>query len=158
MNSSSGLRFLRPYLHNEITVSSKAAYIRFFNSTRCLSSVSNSSPVKPASVHHGNVEVAVPFQVQERMKELKSVGALAWPRMQRDSNAVSIHTFIEEFSHLKPGEHLKNVTRTTRGRWHVGNIGAPLTKSRAYTKHPHFWYRTCVPRYRTRTVLHPSDP
>ncbi|CAG8949065.1 hypothetical protein HYFRA_00002194 [Hymenoscyphus fraxineus] len=52
----------------------------------------------------------------ERCSKLESAGALKWPRIQSDSNAVSIAKYLERYAELTPGEkrHQENVV--VRGR------------------------------------------
>lgn len=109
-----GLRFLRPYLHSEVSVSCRSAYIRFYNITtqRLFGGGKNHGDT-------GSIDVKVPFQVQQRVQDLNKVGALNWPRIgPSSSKSTTIEKFNEEFLYIKPGEEVKEAVRTLRGGWY----------------------------------------
>lgn len=121
-----GLRFLRPYLHSEVSVSCKSAYIRFFNSTTQRLFSSHNNHGHTADVGTSSVDVKVPFQVQQRVHDLNKAGALNWPRIKSSSSkSTTIEIFNKEFVHIKPGEEVKEVVRTLRGGWFwQGNLSS----------------------------------
>lgn len=60
-------------------------------------------------------DVVVPFQVQERVKELKKADALNWPRIVRDSKSITTCKFADEYRHIEPFKK-SNKHHTVQGR------------------------------------------
>lgn len=110
--STSGLRFLRPCLCKDVAASTRTAYVRLFHASQKV--------MKDAENVEGSefpADLAVPFQVQERVKELKRSGLLEWPRIEMDARSVTTRKFSEEFGYLAAGEKESTGYRTLQGRW-----------------------------------------
>lgn len=129
MNAGTGLPFLRPHLFKDVSVVSRFAYIRFYNSTKCwahpavlprrkdfnetcgsLETRRYKSSLKPLPI----APISSDSQVAQRVKALQSVEALNYPRIAFSSDAVSIKEYISSYKHLKTAE--KQTILTVRGR------------------------------------------
>ncbi len=115
MNSSLGLRFLRPYLHSDVAAVRKSVYNRFFNTTRCLGKIIHRDPT-------GRREPAAGSQT--RSDELRKVDALKWPRIRRDKHYMYALEFSQKYVNLKAGSRLKDTCCCIRGMssWDPGKI------------------------------------
>jgi lysyl-tRNA synthetase class 2 len=103
MNSSTGLRFLRPCLNVELTATTKAAYGRFYTSTaRCL------APKKGKLIDE-ELKTGKAFRtaVQERINELEAGGALKYPRIKTRRIEASISDLKVKYAKLQPGQHVE---------------------------------------------------
>jgi lysyl-tRNA synthetase class 2 len=120
MNSTTGLRFLRPCLHNDLSAVRKAAYLRWFSTSRSLLNPAAATP-KIQNVRRVRTPPTVGgesrAQVQERIAELKDAGALEWPRIKSDKEAMRVGEFIEKYMPiLGRGEILEKEHVKVRGR------------------------------------------
>lgn len=113
MNSSTGLRFLRPYLQKDLPAATKTAYLRFFSTSRAL--CHENTAVKAISDHPSRLK-EVRAELQERIVELKNAGALQWPRIQKDKTTLRISTFSKKYSYLQPKDKLADHTVRINGR------------------------------------------
>jgi lysyl-tRNA synthetase class 2 len=118
MNSSSSLRFLRPYLHGESAVSTRSAWIRFFNTTRCLQSEESRPQAKHKDKQTFRTESSSSFQVQERTRELRRTGALEWPRIMNDAQVVTLRDLTSKLIDIEAAEAMKDDVFTVRGRFY----------------------------------------
>jgi lysyl-tRNA synthetase class 2 len=116
MSATSCLRFLRPYLYQIVPITTKSAYLRFFNTTRCLEGKRGPRIKNLASVVH-SLDDSVEFRgaVEERIKELEAAKALVYPRIRRDDAALSCSDFLARYSNLHPGELKSEETVLVRG-------------------------------------------
>lgn len=112
----SGLRFLRPYLQNDVPAASKSAYLRFFSTYRAI--CHRGVPLKSGNV----AAFGKPFNTrthitefgtkkQERIDELKKVDALRWPRIESDSNTLRISEFNEKYNRLEAKKFSPDVVK-----------------------------------------------
>jgi lysyl-tRNA synthetase class 2 len=117
MNSSSGLRFLRPYLHSDVAAVRKSVYIRFFNTTRCLAKIIHKDPTEREEP---------PARGQTRSDELKNADALRWPRIRRDKHYMYALEFSQKYVNLKAGSRMRDTYCCIRGMssWDPGKISA----------------------------------
>ncbi|KAF4624409.1 hypothetical protein G7Y89_g13763 [Cudoniella acicularis] len=106
MNSPVGFRFLRPYLCKDLPVSRGAAYVRFFNRTRCVATPSLPFE-EPARVAQ-NIQKAP--RTDQRVEKLRATEALEWPRIGSNKEALSIADFCKRYTKLQPGERLKETS------------------------------------------------
>ena len=106
MPSSTGLRFLRPYLSKDIPITRKFIYIRFFNTTRCLA---DPDPRKVlGALKHTSIE-RKPFDVEinddrapieARIKELEKGNALRYPRIQRLPHTLTVEEYRRQYGSM----------------------------------------------------------
>jgi lysyl-tRNA synthetase class 2 len=116
MSTLSGLRFLRPYLLNEVAVSRRSAYTRFFNSSRCLArELNKSGVVRKIGEKEINNESEHLSGVQERIQELDKAQALQWPRIKDVGNAMRISEFAEKYKNIQNSEIVNDGYVTLRG-------------------------------------------
>jgi lysyl-tRNA synthetase, class II len=120
MNPTTGLRFLRPCLHNDLSAARKAAYIRWFSTSRSLLN-SAAATHKTQNVSTVGTPPTVGAesraQVQERIAELKDAGALEWPRIKSDKEAMRVGEYIEKYIPiLGRGELREHTYVKVRGR------------------------------------------
>ncbi|KAH8783780.1 hypothetical protein F5882DRAFT_327584 [Hyaloscypha sp. PMI_1271] len=121
MNSAAGLRFLRPCLHHDLSSARKAAYLRFFSTSR---SVLDPKPfvarhrIKNLNAFRHPLSKAVEFrgEVQERIEELQAARALEWPRIKSDKHAMRIEEFLVKYHDLQRGEMRAGDFVMLRGR------------------------------------------
>jgi hypothetical protein len=132
MGSVAGLQCLRPYLFRDLPVARRLAYTRFYNTARCLATQAGPGAYKgkdaedtlsgkPSAVTSlgkqsakAPVGVAGPSSVQDRVEELKAANALAYPRIQRSSSAITFQEYTKRYGNLKAGVKLDDVV-TIRG-------------------------------------------
>jgi lysyl-tRNA synthetase, class II len=121
MNSTRGLRFLRPCLHNDLSPACKAAYLRFFSSSRSVldpKQFVSRTRIKNLHAFRKPLVKVVEFrgEVQERIEELQAAKALEWPRIKNDKNAMRVDDFLAKYTDLKPGEMRAEDFVVVRGR------------------------------------------
>lgn len=133
MNAGTGLWFLRPHLCRDVSVVKRSAYIRFYNSTKCLARLAALPRGKGFNESCGSLgsrgyksslklslkavrESALPHdhQVAERIKALEGAEALKYPRIESSSDAVSIKEYHSRYKNIKDSE--KQTIHTVRGR------------------------------------------
>lgn len=115
MSSSTGLRFLRPYLvTKELPPAARSAYLRFFSSSRTRCVHNTAADVKVAVGKFQSTEL--PLEVKERIDELKNAGALQWPRIQGDKHILRIEDFNKQYDYLQINERLLDHTVRINGR------------------------------------------
>jgi len=119
MNTTKGLRFLRPRLHNDLSPARRAAYLRFFSVSTPLY-VKEKYPRKIMSLNKYKQPIiaGVPFrgEVQERIEELRVSNALEWPRIESNRDAIRVEDFLEKYRALKRGELREQEWTLVRGR------------------------------------------
>jgi hypothetical protein len=108
MSGRSGLRFLCPYLLKDISVSRRSIYVRFFNTTRCLSNVTSFQNPGPGRLRK-RVVGAVGINedrgpIEERIRELEEGRALGYPRIQRLPHSLSLLEYQRRYASLKANE------------------------------------------------------
>ncbi len=119
MNTSIGLRFLRPYVFKDLPVTPNSTYIRFFNTTRHLAAspadkakktkrkfikaalTKNEGQVKKKNVIQ---ELVGRTPVEQRVSELEQAQALVYPRIQSDPAALSCAEYQRRYNTMVPGE------------------------------------------------------
>ncbi|KAH9215195.1 hypothetical protein DL95DRAFT_435709 [Leptodontidium sp. 2 PMI_412] len=114
MNSTTGLRFLRPYLQQDLPALKRTAYLRFFSSSRSCLYLRNSE--KRAVAPHSHNKRAMKSDVQGRIEELKKVQKLEWPRIKSDKDAMTLVEFTAKYIGMKPVEIRKTDYVMLRGR------------------------------------------
>lgn len=152
--NTSGARFLRPYLCKDVAASTtsassrsaaatRSAYIRLFHASRRL------KENKSEGLAEFPADVIVPFQVEERVKELKKSSALQWPRIERDGQRVTVKEFTDQYSHMQAFAKSNN-HHTVQGKscW-ADTIDAVLMGNRPSTKRAEDKQRLRVCRHRT---------
>jgi len=119
MNSVTGLRFLRPSLHNGLSSVRKAAYLRFFSTSQYLLGKGN-APRKIRNLNAAGQSLAkgVEFRssVKERIDELKAANALQWPRIKSDKAAMTVTEYLEKYRTLTLGQYKEEEYVKVRGR------------------------------------------
>jgi lysyl-tRNA synthetase class 2 len=119
MNSTTGLRFLRPSLHNDLSSARKAAYLRFFSTSRSLLGM-GAAPRKPRNLNaigqpiHAGIEFR--GSIKGRIEELKAAKMLNWPRIKSDKDAMTIDAYLHKYVDLRPKESRDKEYVTVRGR------------------------------------------
>jgi lysyl-tRNA synthetase, class II len=119
MNSTTGLRFLRPSLHNDLSSARKAAYLRFFSTSRSLLGM-GAAPRKARNLNaigqpiHDGIEFR--GSIKDRIAELKAAKALKWPRIKSDKDAMTIDAFLRKYADLQPKESRDKDYVLVRGR------------------------------------------
>ena len=120
MNPKTGLRFLRPGLHNDLSAARKAAYLHWFSTSRSLLSSAAATPkIQNVGTGWKTPVTGVEFrgQVQDRIAELKEADALEWPRIKSDKEAMRIGEYIEKYMPiLGQGEIREEIYVKVRGR------------------------------------------
>ena len=116
MSAASGFRFLRPYLCKSLPIKTKTAYIRFFNTTRCLEK-KRGPHIKNLAAVAQSLDESIEFRgaVGERKRELEAANALVYPRIRGDDATLSCSDFLERYSSLHPGELKAEETVLVRG-------------------------------------------
>ncbi|KAN0093600.1 lysyl-tRNA synthetase [Hyaloscypha variabilis] len=121
MNSTTGLRFLRPRLHSNLSAARRAAYLRFFSISTSTLKQNEKVPdrtIKTLNKYKHPLAADVPFrgEVQERIKELEVGNSLAWPRIKRDKAAIRVEDFLHKYKDLQLNELRENEFVLVRGR------------------------------------------
>ncbi|CZT51901.1 related to lysyl-tRNA synthetase (lysine--tRNA ligase) [Rhynchosporium secalis] len=116
MTTNNGLRFLRPYLQQDLPALRRTAYLRFFSSSQsCRESVSKSrraeksvyKPFLPKHPHSSDVE--------KRLEELELAKSLDWPRIQQSEHAMTLLEFKKYSNTIQPGQSTGDLV-VLRGR------------------------------------------
>jgi lysyl-tRNA synthetase class 2 len=116
MNSSNGLRFLRPYLKKDLPAATKSAYLRFFSTSRALC-LQDAAAARHAVVKTQLTQsTELRAKLQERIDELNKAGALEWPRIQGDKNTLRIADFNEKYDYLQTNDRISDHTVRINGR------------------------------------------
>lgn len=126
MNSTTGLRFLRPYLSKDVPVKQKSIYIRFFNSTRCLAEPGTSGPHWPATPASKlklpktsknkpveNIKDQAPVEL--RIKELENARALNYSRIKSIGYVLTIEEYQHRYKYMANGEKRPQDILTVNG-------------------------------------------
>lgn len=117
--NTSGLRLLRPCLGRKLPIS-RTAHGRISTSARCSIHVRHShssgrtpygAAEKELVLEEGQVRPAL----DNRIKYLKEVGALVYPRIKQDKWAMSFSEFVNKYKDLEAGERTKESV-TLRGK------------------------------------------
>ena len=121
MNTSPGLRFLRPYLCKDLAVSQKLAYLRFFTTTRCLE---KKAYQKIDSYGHdvSKGKDNLKRNTNDRITKLESANALKWPRIQNDVKSLTLTEYNTKYRRLQAGDKLKDETVSVRGMAHPEEV------------------------------------
>lgn len=132
MGSVAGLQCLRPYLFRDLPVARRLVYAHFYNTARCLASQAgpdaykgkdakdtlsgkrSTANIREKQLAKTAVGVVGPSSMQDRIEELKAANALAYPRIQRSSSAISFQEYTKRYGNLKAGVKLDDVV-TIRG-------------------------------------------
>jgi len=126
MSTSSGLRFLRPYLYKELSVPTNRAYLRFFSDTRCLNKkVRRSNPESDGHTVTKEKEKGAKLKrnTNDRLTKLEYADALKWPRIQNDVKPMTVKEYATKYGHLAPGSSVKSDAVLVRGMQHMeGNL------------------------------------
>lgn len=122
MNSTTGLRFLRPCLHNDLSPVRKAAYLRFFSTSRTVLATKD-FVYKPRRVRNLNaykhpISAGIEFrgEVQERIEELHAAKALEWPRIKSEKEVMRIEEFLAKYNGIERGQCREKEFVMLRGR------------------------------------------
>jgi lysyl-tRNA synthetase class 2 len=125
MNANTGLRFLRPCLSAEVPNFQRSAYVRFYNSTRCLSQAkraekddlktySKAQRFPGSDLGAEKVQFAPRHEVEQRIVELEASRALEYPRIKNGSSEtdiiLSIREYVNDFKALCNERPLKTLT------------------------------------------------
>ncbi|KAL2063726.1 hypothetical protein VTL71DRAFT_5531 [Oculimacula yallundae] len=119
MNTTTGLRFLRPYLQQDLPALRRTAYLRFFSSSQPCCAASTKKPkqrkvrgaFRPFVPTTGNTS-----DVSTRLEELSLAEELNWPRIQHSEHALTVSEFVTKYaSTVKPGQ-AKHELVVVRGR------------------------------------------
>jgi hypothetical protein len=109
MKSSTGLRFLRPYLCENLVVSRKTAYLRFFNSTQCMANLPPKAKTaewgQVAEEHNRPLSRILTYKshdVKERVEELASSTALDYPRIKYTHPGMTCRDFCHQYLTTQP--------------------------------------------------------
>ncbi|KAG4411631.1 hypothetical protein IFR04_015230 [Cadophora malorum] len=114
MSSLTGLRFLRPYLQQDLPVVRHAAYLRFFSTTRsCLSSKQKKAQDEPGIKRN---KVAIKSDVQGRIEELQKAMRLEWPMITNSPHAMTLLDYTLKYHDMNPSELKKSDYVMLRGR------------------------------------------
>lgn len=119
MSNSPGLRFLRPYLCKDLSVSTNRAYLRIFSDARCHKRTYSSLHAHGHDVSEKK-EVSLQRRTNDRITKLESADGLKWPRI--GSNVVKPMTAKEcciKYAHLAPGARAKGDYVLVQGMWHT---------------------------------------
>ncbi|KAK0128161.1 hypothetical protein ONS95_000142 [Cadophora gregata] len=112
MSSLTGLRFLRPYLQQDVPVVRHAAYLRFFSTSRsCLAATK-----KKRNLEGVGPKVTTKSDVQGRLDELRVNEKLDWPRLTSNRHAMTTSDFIVKYRDMKPCEFKNSDFVMLRGR------------------------------------------
>ena len=101
------LRFLRPFLHRDLTAadnSARSAYARILRSPGHRS-ISSCIPSE-ASEHP---------EVQKRISELQTGNFRSYPRIENSESALTCDSFNKQYAFIKPGESADDELVTVRG-------------------------------------------
>lgn len=113
MSSLTGLRFLRPYLQQDLPVVRHAAYLRFFSTTRsCLSSKQKKAQDEPGIKRN---KVAIKSDVQGRIEELQKAMRLEWPMITNSPHAMTLLDYTLKYHDMNPSELKKSDYVMLRG-------------------------------------------
>lgn len=113
MSSLTGLRFLRPYLQQDLPVVRHAAYLRFFSTTRsCLSSKQKKAQDEPGIKRN---KVAIKSDVQGRIEELQKAMRLEWPMITSSPHAMTLLDYTLKYHDMNPSELKKSDYVMLRG-------------------------------------------
>jgi hypothetical protein len=113
MPSTTGLRFLRPYLSEYVPATRKPIYVRFFHSTRCQAIGSPKKlpqryePGKARSPKHSHIAAEIDkdrANIDARIKELKKDRALNYPRLKSVPNTMSVKEYQRKYGSMTAGE------------------------------------------------------
>ena len=111
MNSTTGLRFLRPYLSPDVPVTRKAIYIRFFNTTRCLAKPSPRQFPAAMSLKKKRQNTIRTVEINKdrapieaRIKELEAGKALGYPRIRSVPNTLTVVEYQRRYGSMLAGE------------------------------------------------------
>ncbi|KAH7403163.1 hypothetical protein BKA64DRAFT_668464 [Cadophora sp. MPI-SDFR-AT-0126] len=113
MSSLTGLRFLRPYLQQDLPVVRHAAYLRFFSTSRCLLSTRKKAQEEAGPKRN---KVAAKSDVQGRIEELQKAMKLEWPRIASNPHAMTLLDYTVKYGDMKPSELRKSDYVMLRGR------------------------------------------
>ena len=113
MSSLTGLRFLRPYLQQDLPVVRRAAYLRFFSTTRSgLSSKQKKAQDEPGPKIN---KVAIKSDVQGRIEELQKAMRLDWPMIRSSPHAMTLLDYSQKYHGMNPSELRKSDYVMLRG-------------------------------------------
>ena len=113
MPSTTGLRFLRPYLSQDVPATRKAIYIRFFHTSRCQATGSPKKfperyeSGKSRSPKHPHIAVEIDkdrANIDARIKELEKGRALNYPRFKTVPNTMSVKDYQLKYGSMTAGE------------------------------------------------------
>ena len=147
--TSTGFRFLRPYLFRDLRPLPEAAcrsHLRFHAATRnCKRSKVTVSKAESAG------------EVQLRAVALQSTGNLSYPRIDRESDSLAISSFRNRFKRLTFGESDKTrVVVRGRSHWAPFELKALVDVVRKGAVFPLGRVEAPVHRYSTRRPLCPG--
>jgi hypothetical protein len=115
-SSLPNLRFLRPYLHDNLPAVRSAAYARFSSSkTKSLGEEVLLSPYKPLGGYRPTKAAHFKGDVQGRMREMKAANALDWPRVRSDPSALTVREFANRYKEMQTAEKREGEYVTLRG-------------------------------------------
>lgn len=115
MNSSTGLRFLRPYLckQQDLPALTRTAYLRFFSSSQSYRAVTRKTATN--DIGKSQQKSSTKSDVAERIAELQEARKLGWPRIQSCADAMTVQDFKAKYIAMKPSEMRKDDYLMLRG-------------------------------------------
>src|SRR4051812_48771172 len=114
MNTTPGLRFLRPYLQQDLPALKRTAYLRFFSSSQSCRSQLTKVKVRAVAQPYRHKH-SPKSDVQGRIDELEKARKLEWPRLQRNRDAMTLLEFTAKYSGMLPVEIRKSDFVMLRG-------------------------------------------
>jgi len=92
------LRFLRPYLCEDLLGSRTPAYARFFNSSRPAHGGKGSRVAKRLDPKKSATGLSDRHDIKERLRKLDGTKALLYPRIQSNKDAITCREFNERYN------------------------------------------------------------
>ncbi|KAG9243313.1 hypothetical protein BJ878DRAFT_511449 [Calycina marina] len=138
MNKTTGLRFLRPYLYQEVVITRQSAYVRFYcvaaPATNALGYESSIAAPKNKQLRDGEMskqkklprlkEQEKTARIRERIEKLKKHNELEYPRLENTEDVMTVADFNEAFKDLITKS---SDVKTVRGRvFSLRHVGRKL--------------------------------